>query len=150
MRRATRSPLLALAILACTTAMPASAQTPASPAGAASAEESARSRWGSARLFRASYTPSASPVPLLTLHSWTIHVTDASGAPVSDAELTVVGGMPEHTHGFPTVPEVTALGSGNYRVDGLKFHMPGKWSVIVRIARGADESDSVRFDLDVR
>jgi hypothetical protein len=112
--------------------------------------ETATSRWGTARVLRASYAPSVSPVPLIALHSWTVHVTDAAGRPVDGAELTVVGGMPEHTHGLPTVPQVTALGGGDYRIDGLKFHMPGRWSVIVRIARSADETDSVRFDLDVR
>lgn len=145
MRTGLRISILALAFVGLVAAVPASAQEPAAPA-----PETALSRWGTAHVFRAACTPSVSPVPLLTLHSWTIHVTDASGAPVDGAELTVVGGMPEHTHGFPTVPEVTPLGGGDYRVDGLKFHMPGKWSVIVRIARGANESDSVRFDLDVR
>ena len=36
--------------------------------------------------------------------------------------------MPEHGHGFPTVPEVTEyLGDGKYLVEGLKFSMPGWW-----------------------
>ena len=34
-------------------------------------------------------------------------VTDANGAPVEDARITVDGGMPQHGHGLPTQPRVT-------------------------------------------
>jgi hypothetical protein len=116
----------------------------------AAVSEGPTARWGEARVLHASYTPSISPVPLIRLHSWNLRLADAAGKPVDGAQIAVSGGMPEHTHGLPTVPEVTPLGGGSYRIDGLKFHMPGSWTVILKIHRDEAGSDTVRFDLDVR
>lgn len=107
------------------------------------------SRWGDNHLFQASYVSSPSPVPLLALHAWTVTVTDKVGALVDGAKITVLGGMPEHSHGFPTMPQVKELGGGRYLIEGLKFHMPGRWIVILRIDAG-DASDAVRFELELR
>jgi hypothetical protein len=104
------------------------------------------SRWSEKRLFEVSYTATPSPVPLLTTHAWTVTIADGEGRPVRDASLAVLGGMPEHDHGFPTTPQVRPLGDGRYLVEGIKFHMPGDWVVILRIQAGAN-SDSVRFEL---
>jgi len=42
--------------------------------------------------------------------------------------------MPEHDHGLPTIPRVTEeLGGGDYKLDGLRFHMSGYWEVIVTV-----------------
>lgn len=67
------------------------------------------------------------------IHSWELTINDAAGQPVNDAMVTVVGDMPEHGHGLPTQPEITKVGAGGlYRVDGMKFTMPGWWVVTVR------------------
>jgi hypothetical protein len=87
-------------------------------------------------------------VPLLTLHTWTITITDAAGQPVRDARVTVLGAMPAHAHGLPTTPVVSAVGDGRYRVEGLKFHMPGAWIVAFRIEASAG-IDAVSFALDL-
>ena len=104
------------------------------------------SRWSEKRLFDVSYTATPSPVPLLATHTWTVTIADDKGRPVRDATVTVLGGMPEHDHGFPTTPQVKPLGDGRYLVEGIKFHMPGAWVVILRIQAGAN-GDSVRFEL---
>lgn len=84
--------------------------------------------------FRVNYTPEPSPVPLNSIHSWIFHLEDAQGAPVEGAEITVEGGMPAHNHGLPTSPRQTAeLGGGDYRVEGLRFHMMGEWEMRLRI-----------------
>ena len=62
--------------------------------------------------------------------------------------ITVLGGMPAHAHGLPTVPQVKELGGGRYLIEGLKFHMPGAWVVAFRIKAGSIV-DSVRFDLQL-
>ncbi len=111
-----------------------------------SASTSARTHWSEKRLFEVGYTATPSPVPLLTTHAWTVTIADGEGRPVRDATVTVLGGMPEHDHGFPTTPQVKPLGDGRYLVEGIKFHMPGDWVVILRIQAGAS-SDSVRFEL---
>ncbi len=37
--------------------------------------------------------------------------------------------MPAHQHGLNYAPEVSALGDGTFRVDGLLFHMSGLWEL---------------------
>lgn len=104
--------------------------------------------WSQKRLFRVNYVSSPTPVPMLALHDWTVTITDATGTPVDGARVTVLGGMPAHAHGLPTTPEVRALGSGRYLVEGLKFHMPGAWVIAFRI-NAAVGIDSVSFALDL-
>jgi hypothetical protein len=96
-------------------------------------------------LFRVWY--SAEEIQINQMHEWTIHVETADGEPVENASITVDGGMPDHGHGLPTVPQVTDyLGDGNYRVEGLRFQMQGWWIVTFHIdADGI--TDSVTFDL---
>ena len=121
---------------ATTTPTPASAVTP--PVAAAPAESNNR-------LFRASVTSELEPVVINQLHSWTLHLQTADGAPVEGATITVSGSMPAHSHGMPTNPQVTAdLGGGNYRVEGIQFQMGGEWEVIFNITAGA-VTDAVVF-----
>lgn len=82
-------------------------------------------------------TPDGQP-PINRMHSWVLHIEDASGVAVEGATIEVEGGMPEHDHGLPTAPRVTAdLGGGNYRLDGMRFHMRGYWEITVRIRTDA-------------
>lgn len=97
-------------------------------------------------LYRISYTSDNEPITINTLHTWTVHVTTADGQPVADAGVSVEGGMPEHNHGMPTRPQVTPAGAGDYRVEGMKFQMPGWWTVTVVVAAG-DQQDSATFNL---
>ena len=55
--------------------------------------------------------------------------------------------MPEHNHGLPTSPEMTGqLDGGRYRIEGVKFSMPGWWELKFDISAAAG-SDSVTFNL---
>jgi hypothetical protein len=119
-----------------------------SPAARETPVPGATARWSEKHLFHVRYESTPSPVPLLAVHSWTITVVAADGHPVRGAVVTVLGGMPAHAHGLPTTPVVTELEDGRYRVDGLKFHMPGAWIVAFRIKAGA-EVDAVSFALDL-
>ena len=76
-------------------------------------------------------------------------VRDASQHVVEDATITIDGGMPQHGHGLPTAPKVSAkLGNGTYQVDGLKFNMGGWWELKFRIVSAAG-TDSVTFNIDL-
>lgn len=78
------------------------------------------------------------PVAINRMHTWTLHVESSAGEIVEGAEITVDGGMPEHNHGLPTRPRVTAyLGGGDYRIEGLRFHMGGSWRLRFSIAAAA-------------
>ncbi len=106
-----------------------------------------RTRTSAAGLYRATIVPQGGSIPQGKLQSWTLHLENAAGAPVDSASVAVDGGMPQHGHGLPTRPQVTEyLGNGDYRVEGLKFHMPGWWIVEFDIASG-DQTDHVTFSL---
>ena len=80
------------------------------------------------------YQSESGPPQINTLHSWRLHIVDAAGNAVTGASIAVSGGMPLHNHGLPTRPRVTAeLGDGNYRLDGMRFHMAGSWEITLDI-----------------
>ena len=70
------------------------------------------------------------PIPLNKLHSWIVSVKTSSGKPVQPLEIFIDGGMPRHSHGLPTQPQVTGyLKNGKYLIEGLQFHMAGVWQL---------------------
>jgi hypothetical protein len=100
--------------------------------------------------FHLAYEAEGGSVPLNAIHSWILELKDSSGRPVTGADITLVGDMPKHGHGFPTEPEVTEeLGAGRYRVEGLKFSMPGWWVVTFHVVAG-EKRDSTSFNLFLR
>jgi len=87
------------------------------------------------------------PVPMNEIHQWRLLISDLSGNAVEDATIEIVGHMPGHVHGLPTQPKVTQqIAPGVYRVDGVKFQMPGWWIIEFNIDAN-DVSDTVKFDL---
>ncbi|MEO7966900.1 MAG: FixH family protein [Gemmatimonadaceae bacterium] len=105
-----------------------------------------RTQTSATRLYRASFAPTES-IKVGRLHSWKIQVTSRDGVPVTDAKITVDGGMPQHGHGLPTKPIVTQLAGEDYElVEGMKFNMGGWWVVKIHID-GSQGSDVVTFNL---
>jgi hypothetical protein len=49
------------------------------------------------------------------------------------AELRVDATMPEHKHGMNYRPSVKTLAPGQYRAEGLMFHMPGRWELVFEL-----------------
>lgn len=97
--------------------------------------------------FLVTYTSDPMPVPVNRFVQWTLGIRGKDGGPVSGAKVMILGDMPEHGHGFPTEPEVVeGEEAGLYRVEGLKFSMPGWWVVTFHITAG-DTSDQVSFNL---
>ncbi len=98
-------------------------------------------------LYIGTLEPNSAPIPVGTIQSWTVAVTTQDGQPVEHASLTVDGGMPQHGHGLPTEPKVTEeLGGGRYRIEGMKFNMPGWWTITLEVS-GAAGTDSATFNL---
>ena len=99
--------------------------------------------------FTVSFQSELQPLVINKIHNWVLHVEDSEGNAVTDAIITVNGGMPEHNHGLPTVPQVTAtLEDGDYQVEGMRFHMRGYWEIRVAIDIGT-ERDSVTIPLSL-
>jgi hypothetical protein len=83
----------------------------------------------------------SNPIVLNRIHKWQLSI-ERDNEPVSEANITLVGGMPNHDHGLPTQPEVSSKSEpGRYTVEGIRFHMPGLWQIIINIS-GVDPVDT--------
>ena len=83
-------------------------------------------------------------------HNWVITLKTKMGQDVRAALFSINGGMPSHGHGLPTQPIVSQyLGSGKYLLEGMRFHMGGRWVVNIKIhANGL--KDIAEFNFDVK
>ena len=113
--------------------------------------ESADSRvWISqAGLFHVTYKSKLHPIVINRIHNWVLRVELADGQPVTNADITVEGGMPAHDHGLPTLPRMTqSLGNGEYLLEGMRFHMNGYWEISITINAGGDR-DTIIIPLEL-
>ncbi len=95
-------------------------------------------------LFVVQATSQLDPLAINQLHAWILHVETPDGQPVEGATITVDGGMPAHNHGLPTEPQVTEeLGGGDYRLEGVKFSMPGLWELRITITANGKTDTAV-------
>lgn len=98
-------------------------------------------------LYSVAIAPEIEPMQQGPLQALVLTLATLDGKPVEGAHITVGGGMPQHGHGLPTAPEVTAyLGDGRYRVDGVRFNMRGWWELKFAISAPPGD-DSVTFNL---
>ncbi len=101
-------------------------------------------------LFTVSAVSRLDPVVINETHAWTLHIETDDGSPVTDAEIAIDGGMPEHNHGFPTAPRVTEnLGEGDYLLEGMRFNMGGVWVLTLEVSSGG-LSDTVTFEFELK
>jgi hypothetical protein len=70
------------------------------------------------------------------------------GAAALPAELRVDATMPEHKHGMNYQPSVKALSPGQYRAEGLMFHMPGRWELVFEL-RGSGAPQRLTQSLQI-
>ena len=118
-------------------------------AAAVQAQEQVGDVWISEEgLYAVQIESELSPIAINQIHSWTLTINDSSGLPVTDAEVSFDGGMPEHNHGLATSPSVTSNGDGTYQLQGLRFHMMGYWELVLTIANG-EESDTALVTLNL-
>ena len=97
-------------------------------------------------LYTVSFVPTEGEPTTGPISVWHLKVTDSSGAPVTNAQIVVDGGMPAHGHGLPTAPASTGeIEPGVYAIDGIKFSMAGHWKFDVTIKAAAGE-DTVSFN----
>jgi YtkA-like protein len=109
-----------------------------------------RTRLTDGRLYRVSIKAPDDPPPMGKIHEWILHIEDTTGVAVDSATICIDGGMPEHGHGLPTAPKLTGPpANGDYRIEGMKFSMPGWW-VVKFVIQARPGTDSVRFNLSLR
>ncbi len=99
--------------------------------------------------FTVTFRSELQPLAINRIHSWILHVEDSEGDPITNAEIHINGGMPEHNHGLPTAPQVNEESqNGDYKIEGMRFHMRGYWEIRIQIIVG-DRRDSVMIPLDL-
>ena len=78
------------------------------------------------------------PIPVGKHFALDIALCPPAGLALPDT-LRVDAMMPEHRHGMNYRPGVSARGPGQFRAEGLMFHMPGRWELVFewRDAAGA-------------
>lgn len=74
-----------------------------------------------------------------------------SGKKIGNLSIFLNGGMPAHHHGLPTQPEVIWSDKlKTYRIEGLKFSMPGKWQLRFFINDKANQvKDVATFHIEI-
>ena len=99
--------------------------------------------------YRVRARPAVPPVALHRMHDWVVGIELAEPSSEIPTAVHFDGGMPAHGHGFVTRPRVTRnLGNGEFLVEGVKFHMPGDWVLLVSVV-GRSGSDQVRLPLTI-
>ena len=100
-------------------------------------------------LYRLGIESELEPIAINRLHRWVLRLEDSRGQAVPAASIELAGGMPDHNHGLPTNPQVTRdLGDGRYLLEGMRFHMPGRWVLRFSIdARPGSDTVIVRLEL---
>lgn len=56
--------------------------------------------------------------------------------PSSGIALAVDAAMPHHRHGMNRLPRMVPLGEGQFRAEGMLFHMEGRWELYFDITDG--------------
>jgi hypothetical protein len=68
----------------------------------------------------------------------------------ADAQLARVDAtMPEHRHGMNYRPSLQSLGGGRWRVEGLLWHMAGRWELQFDV-RAADQVHGLRHSVTLQ
>ena len=94
------------------------------------------------------FAPRPAPLAIGRHFSLDVVVCAAEGAPPR-ALARVDAEMPVHRHGMNYRPTIVSLGDGRYRVDGMVFHMPGRWELAIDV-RAGEESERLSHEFVVK
>ena len=87
--------------------------------------------------YQVQYVTNPDPIPLNEPFEIEVRVTSlANRSAASGMSLEVDGRMPHHRHGMNRQPTVTARGSGEFHVENMLFHMPGRWELYFDVTSG--------------
>lgn len=99
--------------------------------------------------YRVDIRPEVGQLLVSKTQNWVIHIEAKDGSTFIPSQLSLIGGMPAHGHGFPTQPKLSRyLAGGDFLVEGVRFHMPGLWHLQVDLV-GPLGPDRARFEVIV-
>jgi hypothetical protein len=77
------------------------------------------------------FASSPDPMPVSELCELKVRVLRPNGKVIEteDIQLVADAAMPHHGHGMNVMPQVEAKNNGIFYVDGMLFHMPGRWEL---------------------
>ena len=88
-------------------------------------------------LLKADSVSKAQRIPMARHFALDVQLCDRGG--VSGAQLTKAdASMPAHKHGMNYRPTIKPLGNGRFRVDGMMFHMAGRWQLAFEVQAGKE------------
>jgi len=86
-------------------------------------------------------------IPMAKHFALDVQLCDKSG--ISAAHLHKADAtMPEHRHGMNYRPVITPLGNGRFRVEGMLFHMAGRWELAFEVQAGK-ETTRLTHDMQI-
>jgi hypothetical protein len=90
-------------------------------------------------------------IPHLEPFRLRVEVRRAPHGPAAEAPVQVFAdaAMPHHGHGMNLVPRTRPLGEGRYEIEGMLFHMDGRWELFIDVEdRGVLERAQWTVNLD--
>jgi hypothetical protein len=98
--------------------------------------------------FNVTMLKSEQNIPLIgDTTKWTLQIADATGATISNAQVSVMPWMPDHHHGTTIKAAATPMATaGQYQIAPLYFFMAGYWQVTFTITTPT-ATDKVVFSL---
>ncbi|MFN0216978.1 MAG: FixH family protein [Saprospiraceae bacterium] len=92
--------------------------------------------------YKVSIMPVPEPIPFNALFALNLKVDKTDGGTLqAGTQILVDASMPAHKHGMNTVPIVQPGDApGSYVVQGMLFHMTGRWEIAVKIQEGDSTS----------
>lgn len=87
------------------------------------------------------------PARITVSAHFSLDVTVCAKAGVPPVQAIAVDAlMPAHGHGMNYRPSVKSIGEQKFRVDGLMFHMPGRWQLIFDL-RSGEATERIAHDV---
>ena len=113
-------------------------------------EERAMARSSNDGSYYVAFDADPTTIPLNEMFSLEVDVFDGE-----DRDRAAIGvalaadaDMPAHRHGMVRVPRITEVAPGRFQVEGMLFHMPGRWELYLDVTR-AGITERAQFDIDI-
>jgi hypothetical protein len=103
-------------------------------------------RVGTAGLVRATLVTAEPAPPYRGNSTWTLRLTDRQGVPLEGVGFSFSSRMPDHGHGTPVKPVITAgTNPGTYLASPVNLFMAGYWITTITMTLPGYQTDVVRF-----